>query len=248
MKEAIDNFSQNSANYALFRPESPAEIFYFLYDHVDNFDSAWDCGTGNGQVANTLATRFKTVYGTDISATQLQHAQKRENILYKQERAEATSIPEHSIDLITIAQAIHWFDFDNFYKEVSRVAHPGALIAAWTYTTLQLTPAVNEVIGHFYWDITRPYWDKERELVDTGYSTIPFPFEEIKAPEFNIVKRYTLSQLIGYLRTWSGVKHYMEKEQKDPVALIVDDLKKTWGDEETIEVTWPVHMRVGRVV
>ena len=248
MKTIIDNFSAASADYALYRPQSPREVFDFLYANCNNFNTAWDCGTGNGQVAAELAQRFAKVYGTDISAEQLAHAAKRQNIIYLQERAEQTSLANGSIDLITIAQAIHWFDLDKFYAEVRRVATPGALIAAWTYSLLKLSPAVNEVIDHLYMDVTYTYWDKERRLVDDGYTTIPFPFEEIKAPEIQIVKQYTLPQLAGYLRTWSGVQHYIRKEQKDPVSIIIPALKQAWGEHETLEVRWPVHVRAGIVL
>jgi len=106
---------------------------------------------------------------------------------------------------------------------------------------------INKIIDHFYYDITHAYWDKERLLVDAGYKTIPFPFEEIQTPEFEIVKTYTFEQLIGYLRTWSGVRHYIEKEHADPTMLILSDLKKAWGNEEQLQVRWPIHMRAGRV-
>lgn len=247
MKAAIDNFSTASADYALYRPQSPAEVFDFLYAHCANFGAAWDCGTGNGQVACELAGRFKSVYGTDISAEQLANATQKENITYLQERAEQTSLADGSIDLVTIAQAIHWFDFDTFYREVRRVVRPGGLIAAWTYSLLRLSPTVNRVIDHLYTDITGTYWDKERKLVDDGYATIPFPFEEIVPPPVQIVKEYTLPQLQGYLRTWSGVKHYLRMEQKDPVAMITPELEKAWGSSEKLEVRWPVHIRAGIV-
>jgi SAM-dependent methyltransferase len=247
MKHPIDNFSTGGQDYALYRPDSPKEVFDFLYAHTKAFDMAWDCGTGNGQVAKQLAKSFKTVYATDISADQLKHAPQRENIIYRQERVEQTSFPDHTFDLITVAQAIHWFDFEPFYKEVRRVAKPGALFAAWTYSRLQVNPAVDKVIDHFYLDITHPYWDQNRRYVDSKYQTIPFPFEEIIAPEIQIIKSYTLDQLIGYLRTWSGVRHYIEKEKRDPVGLILDNIKKAWGSTETLEIRWPVHVRAGYV-
>jgi len=247
MKEVIDNFSISANEYAAYRPESPKEIFEFLYRHATRFECVWDCGTGNGQVAAKLAERYATVYATDISAEQLKNAIRKNNIIYLQERAELTTLHGNSVDLITIAQAIHWFDFDDFYKEVPRVARPDALIAAWTYSLLKLSPEVNRVIDHLYMDITYAYWDKERRMVDEGYSTIPFPFEEIPAPEMQIVKSFTLPQLAGFLRTWSGVKHYTKKEQKDPVSLVLPDLEKAWGSDEKLEVRWPVHLRVGIV-
>jgi len=211
MKQAIDNFSNDAAGYAAFRPESPEGIFDLLYSHVSCFDAAWDCGTGNGQVATKLAERFKVVYATDISEEQLKQGPAKDNIIYRKERAERTSLTPQSIDLITIAQAIHWFDFDTFYKEVKRIARPGAVIAAWTYSLLRVSTSIDLVIDHLYYDITYPYWDKERKLVDAAYRTIPFPFEEIEAPAFLIEKRLNLQQLTGYLTTWSGVKHYIQK-------------------------------------
>jgi ubiquinone/menaquinone biosynthesis C-methylase UbiE len=247
MKDVIDNFSTGGADYALYRPESPREVFDFIFSHVKNFDTAWDCGTGNGQVAAVLADRFKTVYGTDISEDQLKYAIQKDNITYRKERVEQTSFADKSIDLITVGQAIHWFDFDPFYEEVSRVAATGAFFAAWTYSLLQLTPAVNEVINHFYYDITHHYWDKQRYYVDDGYKTIPFPFKEIQAPEIWITKHYTQQQLIGYLRTWSGVKNYIKKVQQDPTDLILKDLARAWGNKEQLEVLWPVHVRAGYV-
>ncbi len=247
MKPLIDNFSTGSNDYAAFRPESPVEVFDFLYNAVPGFNSAWDCGTGNGQVAVQLAGKFETVYGTDISTEQMQLAQKRDNIHYLKERAEQTSLADDSIDLTTVAQAIHWFDFEKFYHEVTRVSMQGALFAAWTYSTLKMSDAVNEVIDRLYTDITGPYWDKERAYVDAGYSTIPFVFDEIETPDFGILKHWNIHQVAGYLRTWSGVKHYVKKENHDPVLLIWNDLEKAWGSNELIEVRWPVHMRAGFV-
>lgn len=247
MKEVMDNFSKGAADYVNFRPLSPDGIFDFLYAHTHSFELAWDCGTGNGQVATRLAERFNTVYGTDISKEQLALAVQKDNIVYRVERAEQTSFPDRSIDLVTVAQAIHWFDLDNFYKEVKRVAKPGALIAAWTYTTPGVTPAVDKVISHLYFDITGPYWDPQRLLVDAGYTTIPFPFEELNVPELFIKQQWNIEQLLGYLRTWSGVQHCMKKEQHDPVALIETDLQAAWGPEPLLEVHWPVRARVGRV-
>jgi len=247
MKQLKDNFSDGSDEYALFRPESPAEIFDFLNTHVPALGTAWDCGTGNGQVAARLAERFNKVYGTDISKEQLSNATLKENISYLLERAEHTSLPDGSIDLITVAQAIHWFDFEAFYKEVRRVARPGAVIAAWTYTVLKFNDSIDEVIHKLYVPITGPYWDAERKLVDDGYATIPFPFREIKTPVFRIVKQMSLPQLEGYLRTWSGVKHYQKKTGTDPVSLISEELKKAWGHEQVKTVVWDVFMRAGHI-
>jgi len=247
MKEVIDNFSTGGADYALYRPDSPQEVFDFLYSHVRNFDAAWDCGTGNGQVATKLAERFKTVFATDISEDQLRHAQKKANIIYRKERAEQTSFADNSLDLITVGQAIHWFDFDAFYKEVRRVARPGTFFAAWTYSLLRMTPAINKVIEDLYFNITHHYWDKQRYYVDAEYKTIPFPFEEITVPEMWIIKSFTLPELVGYLGTWSGAIKYRKLEQKNATDLVLKDIERAWGTEEKLEVIWPVYVRAGYV-
>ena len=247
MKQIVDNFSKTAEGYAAFRPQSPDAIYDFLFSNVPSFGTAWDCGTGNGQIAIRLAEKFDTVYGTDISAPQLAKAKPADNIIYRVERAESTSLLPGSIDLITIGQAIHWFDFDAFYKEVRRVAKPGALLAAWTYTNLRLTTAVNDVLDHFYMETTQPYWDAERKWVDEKYATIPFPFREIQAPKMEIVVNWNFDQLLGYLHTWSGVQNYIKKLGNDPLLPIEGQLREVWGDEEMLTVRFPVYVRAGYV-
>lgn len=247
MQPIIDNFSSDPANYAAFRPESPNEIFDFLYSHCKSFDIAWDCGTGNGQVASVLAGRFGKVYATDISKEQLSHAIQKRNIIYLNERSEQTSIPPHSVDLVTCAQALHWFDFDKFFTEVRRVAKANALVAAWTYNLLTISKEVDEVIAELYTNITGPYWNPQRKYIDENYTTIPFYFKKMKTPEFQIVKEISLKQLIGYLRTWSGVTNYIKVNNNDPLAIIEDSLTKAWGTNELRKVSWPVYVRAGTV-
>lgn len=247
MKAPIDNFSAGSGNYSLFRPSSPPEIFDFLYAHTNRFERVWDCGTGNGQVAAVLAQRFERVTATDISQKQVDEAPRLANVDYLIERAEHTSIRSVSVDLVTVAQAIHWFDFIEFYKEVRRVCKPGGLIAAWTYTGISVSAEVNVVVDKLYRELTGPYWDMERKYVDDCYRSIPFPFEEIETPVFSIVRELTLEQLLGYLRTWSGVKHYERATGVDPVSLVEQELAAAWGDAPARESRWPVHMRAGRI-
>jgi ubiquinone/menaquinone biosynthesis C-methylase UbiE len=247
MKPVIDNFSSGAADYAAFRPESPKEVFDFLYSNVNSFDAAWDCGTGNGQVAAVLAERFGKVYATDISTEQLARAIQKDNIIYLAERSELTSLPDHSVDLVTCAQALHWFDFDKYFAEVRRVAKPNALVAAWTYNILTISKEIDGVISELYTDITGPYWNPQRKYIDENYTTIPFDFKEIKTPDFQIVKQISLKQLLGYLRTWSGVVNYIKAHSTDSVSMIEERLTKAWGTNELQSVKWPVYMRAGRV-
>ncbi len=248
MKEIKDIFSKQADTYATFRPESPDELYDFLLKDIGEFESAWDVGTGNGQVAGKLAEYFKTVYATDISQKQLDNAVQKPNIIYRLERAEQTSLPDNSVDLITVAQAIHWFDFEAFYKEVNRVAKPGALIAAWTYTLLQIDEGpTDELINNIYTNILGPYWDKERKIVDEQYQTIPFPFEELACPVFYNKVSWSIEQLIGYLNTWSSAGHFKAKEGYSPITLIEAELRQLWKEGEIKEVIFPIFMRPGKV-
>jgi hypothetical protein len=242
-----DNFSNRSDQYAKFRPTYPGELFDYLLSIVPSTDNAWDCGTGNGQVASQLARAFTTVHATDISQQQIDKAETQKNIEYSVQPAEHTGFPDNAFDLITVAQAIHWFDFDAFYKEARRTGKDKAILAVIGYNLVQITPAIDEVVTHFYKKIVGPYWDKERKYVDEGYQTIPFPFQEIKTPAFKNEFEWTPDHLIGYIGTWSAVKHYEKKTGRDPIDLIREPLLQAWGDEQKKRVGFPILLRVARI-
>jgi ubiquinone/menaquinone biosynthesis C-methylase UbiE len=242
-----DNFSSQSDKYARFRPTYPDALYHYLLSIVPSRDNAWDCGTGNGQVAQVLAASFKKVFATDISLQQIENAFKHERIEYSVQPAEKTSFPGNSFELITVAQAIHWFDFDAFYKEVTRTIRNKGVLAVIGYGLIRLPPALDDIITAFYRDVVGVYWDKERKYIDDNYRTIPFPFNEIKSPAFENVVEWTFEHLIGYLGTWSAVKHYEKATGKYPVDLIHDELKKAWGERETCTGRFPILLRVARI-
>ncbi|MDZ7647171.1 MAG: class I SAM-dependent methyltransferase [Cytophagales bacterium] len=181
----IDLFSSHSQQYAEFRPSYPQALYDFIYSHVRTFEIAWDSGTGNGQAARVLSNRFKKVLATDISSKQLEQADKASSISYSI-AVEKTEFANSSIDLITVAQAMHWFDLDKFYQEVNRVAKPDALLAIWGYGLLRIDPAIDSLVTDFYKSVVGPYWNKQRKLIDEAYQAIPFPFNEIETPKFEI--------------------------------------------------------------
>ncbi len=243
-----DNFSARSNAYAKFRPVYPDAVYRFLLPFVADKDVAWDCGTGNGQVARELAKHFQVVHATDISAKQIENAVAATNIYYKVEAAEQTSFPNHSFDLITIAQAIHWFDFDKFYSEVKRVLKPDGIIAVIGYGLPSINNDVDKTIDHFYNNITGSYWDKERNYIDENYLTIPFPFDEIATPQFFIETEWNINELIGFLGTWSAVQHYIRANNQNPIELITEELNRVWIDGKTLTVKFPVLLRVGKLI
>ena len=239
-----DNFSTKSDEYARFRPGYPEEAYSFIRKQLLGREKAWDCATGNGQVAARLAEFFSDVYATDISVPQLMNAADRPNIHYSKQRAKKTSFPDGFFDLVTVAQAIHWFDFERFYKEVRRTLKPEGFIAVMGYGLFQSNDATNLVIDHFYREIIGSYWDEERRYLDEEYKTIPFPFEEIETPEFHHEMDWSLERVVGYLKTWSAVKHYEKENSENPVDLIYEALEKSFGERG--KVVFPVLFRMGR--
>lgn len=239
-----DNFSTQAKGYSKYRPYYPAEMIEYISSFAANKDTALDVATGNGQVAVELAKYFKQVYATDISEKQLENAVTSDNIIYKAERAEETSFSNNQFDLITVAQAIHWFDFDAFYKEVYRVLKPKGVFAVLGYGLFNTNKEADKLLRHFYEDITGPYWDPERRYLDENYTTIPFPFNEIKVKEFKNEFTWTFEQLTGYLETWSAVQHYIKKNGSNPLDIIREELKQTWknGDKK---VAFPILLRMG---
>ena len=243
-----DHFSGHSDVYREARPTYPPQLFEWLAQQAPDRDLAWDCGCGNGQATVALADHFRRVTGTDPSANQIAEAQARPNVDYRVEPAERTSLPSASVSLITVAQALHWFDHARFYDEARRVLRPGGIIAAWAYADCNTgVDAIDLIKDRLYVDLTGTYWPPERGLVETGYATLAFPFVEIAAPPFPMVARWNVDQLLAYFRSWSATQRYLKALGQDPVALIEADLRAAWGEPATIRnVRWQFHLRLGR--
>jgi len=241
-----DYFSTQSKAYAAFRPSYPDELYEFIFRQVKNKDNAWDCATGNGQVAHKLAQHFRIVEATDISAKQLEHAIKKDNIRYAIGAAEKTTFPDHQFDLITVAQALHWFDREVFYTEVRRVCRPGGILAVWGYAMLNIDPGIDKLILGFYNDTVGPYWDSARRLVEDEYRSIEFPFDQINAPSFSIKVQWTIDQLSGYFSSWSATQKFIYEKGYDPVKPFVQSLASNWPSP-LVEVSFPLFMRLGIV-
>ncbi|WP_333820942.1 class I SAM-dependent methyltransferase [Ohtaekwangia sp.] len=240
-----DLFSGHSKIYAAFRPDYPEAVYQHIMRHVKHKAIAWDCATGNGQVARALAHYFERVEATDISQQQLDNAYPSANIYYKVSAAEQTPFHDHQFDLITVAQALHWFDRDKFYKEVKRVGKPGGILAVWGYALLYIEPAIDDIITNFYSNTVGPFWDDARRLVEQEYKTIEFPFPEITTPKFSIDVTWSLEHLAGYLESWSATQKYIHKHQANPVSAVVESLRKHWEPAEIKTVSFPVFMRMG---
>ncbi|MEY4931267.1 MAG: hypothetical protein RI909_1991 [Bacteroidota bacterium] len=240
-----DRFSKHAIQYAQFRPTYPPELYEFIYHHVKHFDTAWDAGTGNGQAARDLVMRFKKVFATDISAKQIEHAYQHDRIFYSIAQ-DSSSFADNSFDLITIAQAAHWFDMKAFSAEAVRVSKPEGIIALWGYSLLRVHPRIDLLLHHFYKEVVGAYWDAERNHIDEHYENLYFPFQQIPSPDFSISVSWTLAELEGYLSTWSAVQKYMLVERKNPVANLISQIKKYWKDERQI-VNFPMFLKLGQI-
>jgi len=243
-----DHFSGHAADYRVFRPTYPPELFAFLASVAPAHELAWDCGTGSGQAAVVLAEHFARVFATDASAEQIANAEPHPKVEYAVAPAEACPLPDASADLVTVAQALHWFGFDRFYAEVKRVLEPGGLLAVWTYDLHAVNADVDPVLARLQSEFVGPYWPPERALVGAGYRTIPFPFEEVPAPAFGMTAEWNLPTLLGYMSTWSATKRFAAAHGFDPLERLADDFAAAWGDPAAVRtVRWKLALRLGRV-
>lgn len=243
-----DHYSELAAGYAVFRPRYPAELFEFVASIAPSLRLAWDCGAGNGQATTGLADYFDRVIATDVSAEQIAQAPRHPRIEWQVAPAEdVPMIGSRSIDLVTVAQALHWFDHERFYAEVRRVAVPNGAIAAWTYAAPTMDGDVGALLSRYMHEDMEPYWPPERRYVDSKYSTIPFPFERIAAPVLRIECDWTREQLVGYMRTMSATLRYIKANGNDPIVVVERELAALWKGSEPRRIVWPVIVLAGRI-
>ena len=247
VNEFKDLFSGRAALYSQYRPQYPPQLFEWLAGLVPRHRLVWDCATGSGQAAAGLASHFDNVVATDASEKQISAAAQHPGIEYRVATAYESGLADHSVDLVTVAQAIHWFDFDAFYAEVKRVLHSGGALVIWGYGDPVIDSVRLDRIVHDYNRGTiEDYWMPERQIILDGYTTIPFPFREIATPVMTLQCRWTLPELAGYMRTWSATANYAAKHGGDPVAPVEASLAEHWGPADKRHlIQWPLHIRAG---
>ena len=242
-----DHFSTVAADYRAYRPTYPPELFRFLAAAAPARRLAWDCGTGTGQAAVGLAEHFERVAATDASAEQVGQADPHPRVEYAVAPAERSPLADGAADLVTVAQALHWFDRDRFYAEVRRVCRPGGVVAVWSYFLPTVGAGVDEILVRLR-DTVRSYWPPERAWVDAEYRTIPFPFAELPAPRLDMTAEWDLRRLLGYIGTWSAVRAFVKANGVGPLERQADEFRAAWGDPAAVRpVRWSLTVRVGRV-
>lgn len=244
-----DHFSAQAACYAESRPGYPPVLFDWLKSRCHGHHVAWDCGAGNGQASHSLSAHFGRVVATDASRAQIARAQPAPGVHFVVSSAEQSCLDSGCADLVTVAQALHWFDLDRFYVEAARVLRPGGLLAAWSYGMFEVEQAeIDTLIQRFYHVDVGPYWPAERSHVETGYRELYFPFRRIEVPAFAMEVSWDLPRLLGYLRSWSATNRYQRAHGTDPVAELEPLLREHWGDEgEQRSFRWPLALLVGQV-
>jgi SAM-dependent methyltransferase len=241
-------FTTVAREYASFRPGYPPELFEWLARVSPGRDAAWDAGCGSGQASVALADHFSIVHATDVAAEQIAAAKPHPRVRYTVASAESCGLADASVDLVTVAQALHWFDVEAFYAEARRVARSGALLVAWNYPRPVFhEPALDAVFQDFYVNVVGPYWPAGRKHVEANYTTLPFPRPELPHPPFSIDLDWNLSQVIGYVSSWSATARYREKRGADPVPLLADALRKAWRDDTPARLRMPLGMRVAKI-
>ncbi|HEY4872896.1 MAG TPA: class I SAM-dependent methyltransferase [Steroidobacteraceae bacterium] len=242
-----DHFSRLAAGYASFRPHYPAALFDYLAQSCSRHEFAWDCACGSGQATLDLAQRFDTVLATDASAAQLAAAPAHANVRYRVARADESGLERASVDIVTVAQALHWFDLASFYAEVERVLRSAGVLAVWTYGVPHVAgKRVDQLMQAYYWDTLKTYWPAERRLVESGYRTLPFVFAELDPPSFEMHEDWSLAELMGYVRSWSATGRYVEVNAVDPAVALEESLAPIWGEpDERRRISWPLSLRVG---
>jgi ubiquinone/menaquinone biosynthesis C-methylase UbiE len=242
-----DCFSKQAEKFARHRPEYPDKLFAYLSELCPAHDLAWDCGTGSGQAAVSLVKYFNRVIASDLSPNQISQARYHERILYQVSSAEKTDLDTQSADLITVAQALHWFKLNRFYTEVRRVLKPGGIVAAWCYHLTVISPEIDEIIQNYSEVIVRPYSSERMHYVSDHYQTIPFPFEELLPPRVEMYTHWDLNEMIGFLDSWSSTQKFIRVRSYHPLDEIMGDLHQAWGDpQQKRTVVFPLYIRIGR--
>ena len=240
-----DHFSARSGSYAQYRPTYPQELFQFLASVVEYHSVAWDCATGSGQAAIVIADYFKEVIASDASQSQIAAAIPHPQVDYRVANAERSGLADNSVDLLTVGQAFHWFDEAAFFSEAQRVLVPSGVLAIWSYELCHVTTECDAIVDTLYREIVGEYWPPERVTIEQGYSRVTLPGEAVVVPTFEMSLDWEVSDMLGYLRTWSACKRFESEKGSDPVVLVEAELAAAWGDGMR-RVTWPLQIKVSR--
>ncbi|MCA9793212.1 MAG: class I SAM-dependent methyltransferase, partial [Candidatus Eremiobacteraeota bacterium] len=242
-------FGGHAADYLRFRPGYPDDLLAQLAGLSPHRRLAWDCGTGSGQLARSLAASFQSVWASDASAPQIEAAPAHPGVTYHCGPAHQSGLEPGSVGLVTAAAAVHWFNIPAFYAEVQRVLSPEGVVAVFTYAPDLLEPAgASRVIHQLSEGLLAQDWPEGFDWVRRGYRDLPFPFEEIELAPMDLHLDWRLDDLLGWISTWSGIHRYRARTGKEPLAGLRERLLESWPVAEggLTPVILPLYWRVGR--
>lgn len=244
-----NTFAAGSDRYAAARPLYPEALFDWIAAICRSHDTAWDCATGNGQAAIALARIFRRVEASDVSPLQVAHGFAAANVRYSAQAAEQTDFADQQFDLIAVAQALHWFDFDRFWPEVRRVARPGALFCGWGYAWFRGSEAVKEALFDPVVRVVEPYWAPNNRILWDGYADadVRCPFDRLEAPDLRINVSWSLDQIIAYVRTWSAFKNAASAGAEANLERILANARHELGENARHDLWVPLAIRAGFV-
>lgn len=235
MKQILDIgnlFSDKADLYAASRPMYPPPLFDFIASLTNNHDKPWDCATGNGQAAIGLAKYFSFVEATDISKEQIANAFYVENVHYSVQAGESTNFSNLQFDLVCVAQALHWFDFENFWPEVKRVLKPTGTFVAFSYVWPQINDKIDQAIEVYIKSVIEPYWAPHNKLAWDCYRSLQLPFKALAVPEIDLENHWNLDQFLSYIHTWSATRRCMDDIGSGFFAEARCALTELWGEPE----------------
>lgn len=239
-----DHFSKIAAQYVRGRMGYPDGLYEFLSSQCEERELAWDCASGSGQAAGDLTRYFENVIASDISAELLELAPVHPRISYRRATAEESGIEDGSVDLLVVAQALHWFDLPRFWQEVRRVLKREGVFAFWGYNWPQVCPAVDLVLEGLKQEIA-PYWPEKSAVLHNCYRSVDPPFPEIEAPSFEMSVSWTLDQYLAHLRSWSATRYFKERTGGEVVGKYEAAFGEAWGSSER-PASWPLVLKVCR--
>ena len=232
---APDRFSEQAKYYARFRPVYPSALYEYILDRCPGREVAWDAATGSGQAARVLAESYRRVIATDISADQIKNAPPLENIEYRVGGAEESGLEDESADLITVAQALHWFSKERFFREARRVLRPGGALAVWGYHRHIIEEEAGRMLNHIHFDLLGPYWAPEVQSLLGKYEDVQFPFAETESASFGFTTRISLEELKGYILSWSATRKFLRERSQAELDGAFRELEAAWGDSPGAE-------------
>lgn len=247
MTSGEDHFSVLADVYVGHRPRYPNSWLQQLAALCPRRGRALDCACGSGQATTALALYYDQVIACDASFAMLSRMHAPRNVWPVTAIAESLPFETTSVDLITVAQALHWFDANRFFAEARRLLRPGGVLATWCYQLLRIAPAIDDVLADLYNEMLSGYWPPERRRVDRGYSDVYMPLIEVATQAPDLTVHWSFNELLGYLKSWSATKHYEREQGHCAVDSIRPLLHGAWGTAESRTVRWPMAARVGRL-